>query len=257
MRLEPFKSYAIVADTTTTDNSTSFAVNLVLRYIVELNLKQGVTIGQNIFGRGLTISDTAYPTKSSIIISRVDRKHQDFVLLSISDHKWDVLFQILNLPIDTEDQKALSKFLKANLKTEKSLELLYYRASNVVYLAYNRQSDRFDVTRATHALNSFKSIYRGSNSSRTEQLVATINFIKNPTESLLFEMLRCYGNDFKQISLNIQAIVEDTMPRNIIDMFEGLFDSNIFIKNVLQIMSYVVLAEDYNDFTLQCLKLIK
>lgn len=256
--LQAKKSYCIILDETTKDNSESFAVNIIMRYIIELNLKEGITFGRSIFNNSMIISDTEYPNPRCIVLSRVNRKHQDFELINVTENKWELLFEVIGInPKANEAMKELSKFLKANLKLEKSIDILYYYITNIYQVAYtNKEGGVFDNNKASVALKLFKGIYKGSNS-RTERLVATINFIKNPKEDLLYEMLKAYSNDYKAIAGNIQALAEDRLPKNLVDMFQEVINSVSFTKNLLQIMSYVVLSEDYNEFILNCLKMIK
>lgn len=256
--LEPKKSYCIILDENTKDNSESFAVNIIMRYIIELNLKEGITFGRSIFNNSMIISDTEYPNPRCIVLSRVNRKHQDFELINVSENKWELLFEVIGInPKANEAMKELAKFLKINLKLEKNIDILYYYITNIYQVAYtNKEGGVFDNNKASVALKLFKGIYKGSNS-RTERLVATINFIKNPKEDLLYEMLKAYSNDYKAIAGNIQALAEDRLPKNLVDMFQEVINSVSFTKNLLQIMSYVVLSEDYNEFILNCLKMIK
>ena len=258
MLLEPKKSYCIILDENTKDSSESFAVNIIMRYLIDLNLKEGITFGRSIFSNSMVISDTEFPNPRCIVLSRVNRKHQDFELINVSENKWELLFEVIGInPKANDAMKDLSKFLKANLKLEKSIDILYYYITNIYQVAYsNKDGGVFDSNKASMALKLFKGIYKGSNS-RTERLVATINFIKYPKEDLLFEMLKAYSNDYKAIASNIQALAEDRLPKNLVDMFQEVINSVSFTKNILQIMSYVVLSEDYNEFILNCLKMVK
>ena len=255
--LQAKKSYCIVLDEDSKDNSESFAVNIILRYIVELNLKEGMTFGRSIFNNSMVISDTEFPNAKTIVISRINRKHQDFELINVTENKWELLFEVIGIkPKDNEAMKELSKFIKVNLKNEKNIDILFYYIINIFQVAYNDKNETFDSNKAGTALKLFRGIYKGSNS-RTERLVSTINFIKNPKEELLYEMLKTYSNDYKAIAGNIQALAEDRLPKNLVDMFQEIINSASFTKNLLQIMSYIVLSEDYNEFILNCLKLIK
>lgn len=254
---ETKKSYSIILDQDTKDNTTSFAVNIVLRYLVNENLKAGITFGRSIFNDSMVISDTEFPNANKIVLSRVDRKHQDFELIDISKNKWDILFEILNInPKENEATKEFSNFIKQNLKRERNIDILFYYISIVYQTSYNSKEKTFDKNKAMLSFKVFSNIYRNG-STKTERIIATINFIKNPQESLLFEMLKAYNNDYKAIASNIQSLAEDRLPSNLSNMFSEVINSTVFTKNILQIMSYIVLSESYDEFVLNCLRMIK
>lgn len=232
-------------------NGISYALNsdsdmlkhIVANYIIELNKKHNIHIGNNLFGTALIVSDTAEPTARSIVLSKTPRNHNKIKNLDIDSNIVDLVFEMQN--IDKEVNKDSLRLIKQRLKNE-SPELKFFKVSAIL------ATEPITIDSIDNAINlKYKGVH-----TVTEQMDILVEFIMNPSEINLQRVVKYFneqGGGYTKL-INCMSLLTNDTPEWINGRYKQSIETTNFIKSLLKIALIVLKAPSRDEFILAVLK---
>lgn len=236
--LEAGVSYAII--------STSDMLKAIISaYIIELNRRENIFVGGNLYGKSLVISDTAEPTSRSIVLSKVQRQSKAFKHIDIDPNIVELTFAMHG--IDKEQYKDKIRLIKQKTK-HTNPELCYYKVCAIM----GAEEISTDTIESALNLN-----YKGVHTT-AEQIEVLVEFISNSSEINLQRVVKVFNEQDGgyQKLINCMSMLTNDTPEWISAKYKQTLESANFIKALLKIALIVLKAPSRDDFVLDIMKSI-
>lgn len=223
-------------------SSSEFLLNIITAYIASLNEEQGILRVPSLFKKQLIISDTASPSKKSIVISYKSRDSKEFKEINIDDSLAKICFSMQS--IDLEAHKNIIRYITNKCKKVQP-EVAYYNVMICTHYISKLDTERVDKI--------FSNRYLGIHTA-IEQYQTLVDFINNPTEVNLHHLLNMFNeDDFSRLVSAVSTLTNDT-PEWLVRRFGDLLADHEFTRKLLKLAVIILKASSKEEFILYALK---
>lgn len=191
-KIEPMTSYSLIMANEKKQGALMLN-NLILSHILNVNQKEGYTVGKNLIRKYILIDDKSLPSDKYCVISKTKRKEEGFITIGVEEQGINILLEVLNIT-----HKGLITYANRNL-SKKPYDVAYYYLATINASCIN--SLDFDLEKANQIVKEqkiFESPYWFK-----DKLILTISAISTPTKANYLKMFKM----FKEDAMDIPAIV--------------------------------------------------
>ena len=234
--LKSKQNYSIIS------KKSDFLKFVVAKYIINLNISEGVYPNPSLFGSYVVEGDFEKPNPKKFVISFVERV--GFKLVDIDSDPLNVLYEVLD--IQTKEVKG---FIRQRLfnKGVKLNSLYFYMT-----LLKDCESDGggFNYTKAELIVSQYKYDARYS---QLDKYKAVNSYVSNPNEDTLFNLVKVFSDEkdaesrLRGIAFCIRSYLDDEIPRYIKAKIEFSADVGA-LRQYLILAMEVALFEDFDTF---------
>lgn len=229
--LEPYTNYSLIS------SKNEQLKHIVTKYILNLNIEQGLYTEPSLFGACILVSDTVKPAKNRYVISYCARP--DFIVLNLDKEPLPILFEILGFQLK-EAKSFITNFLYKNPKINPK-NIYYY----LLLMKDCEQADgNFNYTKAKKILETYQF---SKVTSLFKKYKALNTFINQSNEANLVNLIQTLGDQpdkkkrLRQIAYLVRQVINDEVPEYIIRQLN-------FTNNHTTILQYLKLASDIAEF---------
>lgn len=238
MLIESKKSYSVIS------TKSTFLQGLVTKFIMTVNLADGVYPSRSLFGQYVEVSDTVVPTAKCHVISYIDRTVDGFGLIDLDEDPLPILYELLG--IESKDYKTFVRNRVYKNPKVKPNSMYYY----MVILRDCIKSDGFNQTKAQLVIDNYK--YQAT-SSAMDKYQSINSYVMKPCEETLFNLMNVFSIEtdekkrMSSIVYCIKTILDNEVPSYIESRVSFSQDNQVLLQYIL-LASEVALFDNFDTF---------
>jgi hypothetical protein len=232
------RNYVILSE------KSEFLRNLVIKFIVKLNIDDKVYPQPSLFGQHIIVSDHKDPNAKQFVISHKRRTDEGWHVIDLDSDPLPTLYEMLEI-----NSRECKLFIRNKVYGRGSAlpNTLYYYCvllRGCIIETPEGEENGFNHTKANLIIDNYN--YK-STSSALDKYKALNSYVVTPTEESLFTLVKVFSNTadqrtrMKEIAYCIKNILDGAVPNYI--------ESRVQFSNDMQVMvQYLILATEVATF---------